>query len=118
MTLANSGLPYPLLVRDGTPKFLELAGIPVGLFADSSYQEFELDLQPGDVLSFCSDGLIEARNESNDDFGLKRFAEVVRAHCDESSDNIVHAVNEAVDEFAGPVPPHDDRTLIVIKVKS
>jgi sigma-B regulation protein RsbU (phosphoserine phosphatase) len=114
--LANSGLPYPLLLRGGTPKFLELAGIPVGLFPDSQYQEVDLQLQSGDVLSFYSDGLVEARNDANEDFGLKRFAEVVRANGQKSSQEIVTAVHAAVDEFVGRIPLHDDRTLIVIRM--
>jgi sigma-B regulation protein RsbU (phosphoserine phosphatase) len=45
ITLANSGLPYPLLVRSGKPTFLDVAGIPLGLFPDSKYEETELSLQ-------------------------------------------------------------------------
>jgi len=115
ITIANSGLPYPLLVRKGVPKFLELAGIPVGLFPDSQYQEYELQLESGDVLAFYSDGLIEARDAGNDDFGLKRFAETIRVNNEKPAGEIVSAVNEAVEEFVGRIPFHDDRTLIVVK---
>jgi sigma-B regulation protein RsbU (phosphoserine phosphatase) len=116
VTLANSGLPYPILVRDGVPRFLELGGIPVGLFPDSKYQEIELDLQERDILVFYTDGLVEARDEGDEDFGLKRLAQTVREHCSESAREIVKAVNEAVDGFIGRVTPHDDRTLIVVKM--
>ncbi len=116
ITLANSGLPYPIHVRDGVPRFLELGGIPVGLFPDSKYQELELELQEGDVLVFYTDGLVEARDESDEEFGLKRLAQTVRDHCSESGPEIVRAVNEAVDSFIGRVAPHDDRTLILIKM--
>ena len=116
ITIANSGLPYPLLVRNGSPKFLELAGIPVGLFPDSQYQEQEVQLESGDVLAFYSDGLVEARDANNDDFGLKRFAEVIRVNSGKPAVEIVAAVNEAVEEFVGRIPFHDDRTLIVVKM--
>jgi sigma-B regulation protein RsbU (phosphoserine phosphatase) len=116
ISLANSGLPYPLLLRSGTPKFLELAGVPVGLFPDTQYQELELELQAGDILAFYSDGIVEARNEANEDFGLRRFAEVVRANSSQTSEAIVTAVHAAVDEFVGRIPLHDDRTLIVIRM--
>src|SRR6185295_16020455 len=114
--LANSGLPYPILVRDGVPRFLELGGIPVGLFPDSKYQEIEMELLEGDVLVFYTDGLVEARDETDEDFGLKRLAQTVREHCTESARDIVTAVNQAVDAFIGRVPPHDDRTLIMVKM--
>jgi phosphoserine phosphatase RsbU/P len=116
ITIANSGLPYPLLVRNGTPKFLELAGIPVGLFPDSQYQEQEIQLESGDVLAFYSDGIVESRDSNNDDFGLKRFAETIRVNKDKPAGEIVSAVNEAVEEFVGRIPFHDDRTLIVVKM--
>jgi sigma-B regulation protein RsbU (phosphoserine phosphatase) len=116
ITIANSGLPYPLLVRKGTPKFLELAGIPVGLFPESVYQEQELQLESGDILAFYSDGIVEARDSNNDDFGLKRFAEVIRVHSAAPAEEIVSAVNDSVEEFVGRIPFHDDRTLIVVKM--
>jgi phosphoserine phosphatase RsbU/P len=116
ITIANSGLPYPLLVRNGIPKFLELAGIPVGLFADSQYQEQELQLESGDILAFYSDGIVESRDSNNDDFGLKRFAETIRRNKDLPATEIVSAVNDAVEEFVGRIPFHDDRTLIVVKM--
>ncbi len=117
ITLANSGLPYPLLVQNGAPKFLELAGIPVGLFPESQYVEQEVQLESGDILAFYSDGLVEARDAGNEDFGLKRFAEVIRANSGRAAQDIVSAVNASVEEFVGRIPFHDDRTLIVVKMR-
>jgi sigma-B regulation protein RsbU (phosphoserine phosphatase) len=116
ITLANSGLPYPLLVHGGKSQYLELAGIPLGLFPDSKYQEYELTLQLGDVLVFYSDGVVESRNESGEDFGLKRLAEVVRSNHENTAEEIVRAVNKEVEEFLGRYPAHDDRTMIVVKM--
>jgi phosphoserine phosphatase RsbU/P len=116
ITIANSGLPYPLLVRKGVPKFLELAGIPVGLFPDSQYAEQEIQLEPGDVLAFYSDGIVESRDSNNDDFGLKRLAETIRINSHAGAAEIVAAVNDAVEEFVGHIPFHDDRTLIMVKM--
>jgi sigma-B regulation protein RsbU (phosphoserine phosphatase) len=117
MTLANSGLPYPLHVRNGEAQFLDLAGIPPGLFPESQYQELELFLNSGDVLVFYSDGVVEMRNESGEEFGLKRLADVVRANAGNSAQEIVSAVNTAVDTFAGLAAASDDRTMIVIKME-
>jgi sigma-B regulation protein RsbU (phosphoserine phosphatase) len=118
IAMANSGLPYPLLLRDGSAKFLDLAGIPVGLLPETKYQELELQLLPDDVLVFYSDGLIEARNETDEDFGLKRLSQVIRENGRFTAREIVEAVNQAVDEFVGRVAPHDDRTMIAVKVRS
>jgi sigma-B regulation protein RsbU (phosphoserine phosphatase) len=116
IALANSGLPYPLLIHCGQPKFLELAGIPLGLFPDSQYQETDLALEPGDVLVFYSDGVVESRNDAGEDFGLKRLAETVRANHETTADGIVQTVNAALEEFRGRIEPQDDRTMIVVKM--
>ncbi len=116
ITLANSGLPYPLLVRAGQPTFLDIGGIPLGLFAESKYQEVELQLHPGDVLVFYSDGLMESRNDSGEDFGLRRLAETISANHEKTPDQMVKAVISSLAEFIGRVRPHDDRTMIVVKM--
>jgi sigma-B regulation protein RsbU (phosphoserine phosphatase) len=116
INLANSGLPYPLLVRRNTPEYLELGGIPVGLLPESKYEERELQLEPGDVLVFYTDGVIEARNYANEDFGMKRLAGVVRENSQDDPRSLVKAINAAVDDFIGSVPLHDDRTLLVLKM--
>jgi sigma-B regulation protein RsbU (phosphoserine phosphatase) len=87
IALANSGLPYPLLVRAGQPTFLDVAGVPLGLFPDSKYEETSLQLVNGDILVFYSDGVIEMRNDSGDEYGLKRLAEVVRINHEKSAED-------------------------------
>src|SRR5207237_1159983 len=82
INLANSGLPYPLLVRAGQPTFIDIGGIPLGLFPDTRYEETALQLQPGDVLVFYSDGVMEMRNDSGEEFGLGRLAKTVAANSD------------------------------------
>src|SRR5215831_18439002 len=116
IALSNSGLPYPLLVRAGQPTFLDVGGIPLGLFPDTGYEETALQLQAGDVLVFYSDGVIEMRNDSGDEFGLKRLADAVAGNHDRSPQDIVKAVSAALAEFIGRVRPQDDRTMIVIRM--
>ena len=116
ITLANSGLPYPLLVRDGHATFMDIGGVPLGLLPDTKYQESELKLQTDDVLVFYSDGVIEMRNEAGEEFGLKRLAETVRLTQQKSPDEIVKAVSASLADFIGRVRPQDDRTMIVVKM--
>jgi phosphoserine phosphatase RsbU/P len=117
ITLANSGLPYPLLIRSGQPSFLDVGGIPLGLFADSKYEETTLTLEAGDVLVLYSDGLVESRNDNGDDFGMKRLADTVRVNHEKSPNEIVKAVRDTLAKFIGRRRPHDDRTMIVIKME-
>jgi len=116
IALSNSGLPYPLLVRAGQPSFVDVGGVPLGLFPDSQYEETSLQLHPGDVLVFYSDGVVEMRNDSGEEFGLKRLAETVSSSCEKSPEEIVKSVSAALAEFIARVRPQDDRTMIVIRM--
>jgi phosphoserine phosphatase RsbU/P len=116
IALSNSGLPYPLLVREGQSRFLNVGGIPLGLFPDSQYEEMSLELQTGDVLVFYSDGVVEMRNDAGEEFGLKRLAETVRCNYEGTPEEIVKSVSAALADFIGRVRPNDDRTMIVVKM--
>ena len=111
----------PRLIRravfDREPSFLDLAGIPLGLFPESQYHEIELLLDSGDVLVFYSDGIVESRNEAGEEFGLKRLAEAVRNNAAKSADEIVSVVDKFVDAFVGRAAASDDRTMIVVKMQ-
>jgi sigma-B regulation protein RsbU (phosphoserine phosphatase) len=116
IALANSGLPYPLLVRAGQATFLDIGGVPLGLFPDSQYEETAVELQTGDVMVVYSDGVVETRNDAGEEFGLKRLAEVVSQNYQRTPDEIVRSVSTALAEFMGRVRPNDDRTMIVVKM--
>jgi sigma-B regulation protein RsbU (phosphoserine phosphatase) len=118
IVIANSGLPYPLLIRNGHSRYLDLSGIPLGLFPESTYQESELSLETGDALIMYSDGVVESRDETGDDFGLKRLAEVGRANATRSAEEIVAAISKAVEDFSGRSTASDDRTIIVIRMEA
>src|SRR5262245_9923785 len=116
ISLSNSGLPYPLLVRAGQPTFLDLGGIPLGLFPESHYEETALQLLSGDILVFYSDGVVEMRNDVGEEFGLKRLADTVGANHEKNPEEIVKSVSTTLAEFIGRVRPQDDRTMIVIRM--
>src|SRR5258707_7938998 len=74
LTLSNAGGPYPLLVRDGHVVSIRLEGVPLGLLPGTEYDESVLDLQPGDVVIFASDGILESENVKGDELGLQRLS--------------------------------------------
>lgn len=118
LALANSGGPYPLLVRDGTVQEIRVAGVPLGIFPDTEYDEMTLDLQPGDVVLFASDGILESENAQHHEFGFKRLSSVLQGVSPQSSaSEICDVVLNATDEYSGTgFAPHDDRTLLVLRV--
>jgi sigma-B regulation protein RsbU (phosphoserine phosphatase) len=122
VTIANSGLPYPIRSRAGDPPIpasqLEMPGVPLGSFAGSSYDEFTFDLTLGDVFVFCSDGVSEANDALLREFGAKRLLKVVDETRHKTTREIVDAIFEAVQEFRGETLPNDDMTAVAIKITS
>jgi sigma-B regulation protein RsbU (phosphoserine phosphatase) len=116
LTLANSGLPYPILVRGDDFSFLELAGIPLGLFPRSTYQERTIELMDEDLLVFYTDGIVERRDPHGEDFGLQRLAQLVLDNRRASPDAVIAAIRDELDRFTGNCPASDDQTMIVMKM--
>jgi len=118
LTLANAGGPYPLLVRDGEVQEIRVAGIPLGLFPDTEYDELTLDLQPGDAVLFASDGILESENHKEQEFGAQRLRALLQTVSpQQSASEICDLILNATDAYSGGgFAPHDDRTLLVLRV--
>ena len=117
VTLANSGLPYPIRCSGDSCSQIELPGVPLGSFAGVTYDEIELELRPNDVLVFCTDGIFESSDEHGSEFGARRACEVVARHRDDSARVIVDAMFDAVMEFRGGAAQTDDMTVVVVRVR-
>src|SRR6185369_1246509 len=119
MVLANSGLPYPLVYRaaDGRVETIELPGLPLGTFANTTYEEREVALAPGDVVAFYSDGLTDARRDGEDYYGEARLAAQLAAGATGTAAEIGERILSDVDAFLGEAPRADDLTLVVVKVR-
>jgi sigma-B regulation protein RsbU (phosphoserine phosphatase) len=116
VTLANSGLPYPVRCTAGGVSQIELPGIPLGSFAGSTYDEVVFELSAGDVLVFCTDGVFEAGDALGREFGAERLLDVVEATHRRSPHDLVDAIFSAVQEFRGDTPPNDDMTVVALKI--
>jgi sigma-B regulation protein RsbU (phosphoserine phosphatase) len=118
LTVSNAGGPYPLLVRDGVVQSIRIAGIPLGLFPDTQYDEITLDLVPGDTVLFASDGILESENASEEEFGPDRLCSVLSSVSPQhSASEIAANILAATDDHSGAgVAPYDDRTLLVLRV--
>jgi sigma-B regulation protein RsbU (phosphoserine phosphatase) len=115
----NAGHNPPLLLRgDGSSEMLKDGGYPLGVFVDSRYSESVIDLESGAVLVLYTDGVVEARNTLDQEFGVPRLEQVVRAASNRRAHEICQIVVDAVhDHSAGIGGPEDDLTISVIKVK-
>jgi sigma-B regulation protein RsbU (phosphoserine phosphatase) len=116
VTMANSGLPYPIhSSRDGTGQ-VQLPGVPLGSFPGITYDELTIPLQAGDVFVFCSDGIFEAMTREGDEFGAERLIAVVERTRTQPAKAMVDAIFAAVYEFCGDADPNDDRTAVALRV--
>jgi sigma-B regulation protein RsbU (phosphoserine phosphatase) len=116
VTLANSGLPYPVHASAQGVRQIELPGVPLGSFFGITYDEVSRPLEPGDVFVFSSDGVTEAMNSSGDEFTAPRLIEVIERNRQASARDIVHAISLAVQEHRAGAPPNDDMTIVVLKI--
>jgi sigma-B regulation protein RsbU (phosphoserine phosphatase) len=117
VTLANSGLPYPIRCGADEVSQILLPGVPLGSFAGSSYEEATFDLAAGDMYVFCSDGVFEANDALGREFGAERLVDVVKQHCRASARDVVNAVFSAVEEFRGETPANDDMTAVAVRIR-
>jgi sigma-B regulation protein RsbU (phosphoserine phosphatase) len=115
----NAGHNPPLLLHlDGSSELLKEGGVPLGVFLDSRYSESVVNLRSGDILITYTDGLVEASNSSEQDFGLEGLEKVARANSEKRAHEICQIVANAVREYSSGIGGlEDDLTISVIKVK-
>jgi len=118
VTLANSGLPYPIrCTADGSScAQIELPGVPLGSFGTTSYDEIVVPALPGDVFVFCSDGIFETFDDSGAELGAAPIAEVVRAHRDKPASELVDLIFATMSAFRGDADQTDDQTAVVVRI--
>ncbi len=121
LQLANAGSVQPLFVCRSGGKVevttIQAEGFPLGLFPGVSYEEFTLSTQPGDLIVFFSDGIVDAENPAGDMFGTDRLAALLEGPVDPSAHAAIDRILLAVSSFQGGTEHFDDETLVVLQVK-
>jgi sigma-B regulation protein RsbU (phosphoserine phosphatase) len=117
LTYASAGhnLAIHAPAKGGTPSVLITEGIPLGILAPVQIGQKTLPLGSGDVVLFYTDGVSEALNAEDEEFGTERLAEILHAHRAESAESIADAIEAAVHQFTGDLVQSDDFTLLLIK---
>ena len=119
LTYASAGHNPPRLKRcqDGSLAQLDsVRGLPLGIFPGESYQDATHQLVPGDQLVLYTDGITEAHNDEGEMFGLARMDKVLE-NCSVAASDLLKDVLEEVAAFTRGRPAHDDRTLLVAKIR-
>ncbi len=112
----NAGHNPPLIGRNtGNVEQLSSGGLPLGLMAMAEYEVGEVTLNSGDVLVVYSDGVSEANNLAEEEFGLDRLINVLKANLANTASGIRDKVESALSEFTGTAPANDDITIVIAK---
>jgi sigma-B regulation protein RsbU (phosphoserine phosphatase) len=115
MTLnyVNAGHNPPLLLKGESSDvtLLKAKGIALGVTDDVELQSVKIDLRPGDVLVLYTDGVTEAINDEEEEFGEERLLRVITENRSLPAQMILENILAAINEFAGSRPQHDDITI-------
>jgi phosphoserine phosphatase RsbU/P len=117
VTYVNGGHNPPMLFvgDEAKPRELTRTGIMLGFDESWQYDERQLHLEPGDLLVLYTDGVTEAKNASNEEFGEARLKELARTHRAESADAILRVIQQSLREFIDEGAQNDDVTIVIVK---
>ena len=118
LTYVNAGHNPPYVLRGTETIPLKPTGTVVGLLSDAAYAQETLQLHPGDVLIAFTDGISEAMNHQDEEWGEDRMLVTARQlldrpDCKTTADQLLTCIFEAADKFTAGAPQHDDMTLLV-----
>ncbi|HMD99377.1 MAG TPA: PP2C family protein-serine/threonine phosphatase [Terriglobia bacterium] len=112
----NAGHNPPMVIRrNGSIDWLESGGAPVGMFQDWTYEEDEVQLNPGDLVVAYTDGVIEAVDPASQEWGIEGLRKAVAESATQCADEIVRAIFTSMDEFAQGRQT-DDATVVALRV--
>jgi len=119
LVYSNAGHNHPFVFqKNGDVHGLsDGAGLPCGIMENALYDEAEIELEPGDVALFYTDGITEAMSYDNAMFGEERLLEIVSKNLRSNPSDLTAGIYEELANFVGDAPQYDDLTLMVLKVK-
>ena len=115
LTYTNAGHLPPFLLRRGKVERLKVGGTVVGLFSPMTYEQAEIQIQPGDLLLAFTDGINEPENIYGEEFGEDRVLEVVRRALSASPQILTEEIYRSVSDWTGSPELQDDMTMLVAK---
>ncbi len=116
LAYSNAGHNPPVLVNAaGTSRFIHRGEQPLGMFPETRYHEYHLELEPGDVLVLYTDGATEANSPSGEEFGRERLAQAVKENYDRPAREMIASLQMKVLEWTGNAGANDDVTFFIIK---
>ena len=116
LAYSNAGHNPPLLMdKDGSVRFEERGGVPLGMFRDSRYYEYFATIDPGEVLVLYTDGVTEAENPALEEYGRDRLVDAVRRCRHLGAREMIDFIHREVTEWTDGRGATDDVTFFIIK---
>jgi len=117
LTYTNAGHNLPLLIKraNGEVTRLEGRGIALGVAPNIELEEKEILLEKGDITVVYTDGVTEAINEQNEEFGEERLIKIITENYDLPAQKLIEQIQQKIVTFSSNQPQFDDLTLIVLK---
>jgi sigma-B regulation protein RsbU (phosphoserine phosphatase) len=116
LCFSNAGHDYPFLIsKAGKHKRFQTGGIVLGIMEDFSFEEETISLKKDDVLVIYSDGITEAMNDREEQFGERQLGAVIKKHRNNSAEELIEKIISAAKKHAGSYPQSDDMTIVVLK---
>ena len=119
-TYVNAGHNPPMLVRGDPPGVWPLEGgrcIALGVVPEVKITSAELMLEPDDLIVMYTDGVTEAFNPQDEEFGEERLMVFLQKHRNDPVQEIINGLVDEVRSFCGSRPQSDDITLVIVRVK-
>lgn len=101
--------------RRAAPRIGETGGIPVGLLESATYEEHTVALSEGDRLYVCTDGISEAENDAEEQFGVERLVQALEENRDSALGESLSAVMKRVEEWSSPAGAADDASVLAVE---
>jgi sigma-B regulation protein RsbU (phosphoserine phosphatase) len=112
----NAGHNPPILRRQaGAIERLSAGGIPLGILENAPYESGNTTLKPGDWLAIYTDGVTEAENMRQEEYGEARFMILLYANQRETPQVLLNTILNDINHFVGNTPQHDDITLMLLR---
>jgi sigma-B regulation protein RsbU (phosphoserine phosphatase) len=117
LTYINAGHNWPVLRRaSGQIERLQTGGLPLGLMRNTRYESGQVTLAKGDVLVVFTDGLVEAEDGNEEQYGEPRMLATLLSSSASTAAEVLRALMTSADAFAGSAPQNDDITCLVLRV--
>ncbi|MEJ2052075.1 MAG: PP2C family protein-serine/threonine phosphatase [Calditrichota bacterium] len=112
----NAGHNPPILQhQDGSVSMLEEGGIILGMLPDYTYKTGKIKIQQSDILICYTDGVNEALNKKNEEYGEERLMVFIKANQNLNSRDLAEKIVDSISQFTAEAPQYDDITLLVVK---